>query len=166
VRLPARECRAGFFAESLPLIHVSPQPFGNTRRFLTVSISPATKGAVMKTLLISTIAGGMLLGACTSSGTAERNAVYGAAAGAAAGAVAGEVIAGKPGKGALIGAGVGAVGGAIAGCARADDCFGRARDHDDRRHDDYANRYYYVDPATGDTWWENGEFRSYGPGRP
>jgi hypothetical protein len=108
----------------------------------------------------------MLAAACTSSGTAERNAAYGAAAGAAAGAVAGEVVSGKPGKGAAIGAAVGAVGGAIVGCARADDCFGRARDSGERRYDDYADRYYYVDPETGDTWWENGEFRSYGPGRP
>lgn len=104
--------------------------------------------------------------ACTSSGTAEKNAFYGAAAGAAAGAVAGEVIAGRPGKGALIGAGVGAVGGAIVGCSRANDCFGRARDNGDRRFDRYADRYYYVDPRTGDAWWESGEFRSYGPGRP
>lgn len=120
----------------------------------------------MKTLMVSMSAAAFLAAACTSSGTAEKNAAYGAAAGAAAGAVAGEVVAGKPGKGALIGAGVGAIGGAIVGCARADDCFGRARDANDRHYDDYADRYYYVDPETGDTWWENGEFRSYGPGRP
>lgn len=120
----------------------------------------------MKPFMISAASAAFLAGACTSSGTAERNAGYGAVAGAAAGAVAGEVIAGKPGKGALIGAGVGAVGGAIAGCARADDCFGRARDDGDRRYDDYADRYYFTDPQTGDTWWEDGEFRSYGPGRP
>lgn len=120
----------------------------------------------MKTLLMPISAAGMMLAACTSSGTAERNALYGAAAGAAAGAIAGEVIAGSPGKGALIGAGVGVVGGAIVGCARADDCFGRARDNNDRRRDENADRYYFVDPDTRDTWWENGEFRSYGPGRP
>ena len=45
----------------------------------------------MKLLVSSAISGLMLVSACTSSGTAERNAVYGAAAGAAAGAVAGEV---------------------------------------------------------------------------
>lgn len=113
-----------------------------------------------------TAAGALMLGACTSSGTAERNALYGAAAGAAAGAVAGEVISGSPGKGAMYGAAVGAVGGAVVGCARADDCFGRARDADNRRYDDRARRYYYTDPQTGDTWWESGEFRSYGRGRP
>ncbi|MEX6633659.1 YMGG-like glycine zipper-containing protein [Hyphococcus lacteus] len=120
----------------------------------------------MKLLISAAASSLMMVSACTSSGTAERNAAYGAAAGAAAGAVAGEVIAGKPGQGAAIGAGVGAVGGAIAGCSRADDCFGRARDNGERRYDNYADRYYYVDPRTGDTWWQNGEFRSYGRGRP
>jgi hypothetical protein len=120
----------------------------------------------MKAALMMTLSGVLLSSACTSSGTAERNAIYGAAAGAAAGAIAGEVIAGSPGKGALIGAGVGVVGGAIVGCARADDCFGRARDNGDSRYDSNEKRSYYTDPKTGDTWWENGEFRSYGRGRP
>mgnify|MGYP007100933764 FL=1 len=117
-------------------------------------------------LLAAASSGLILIGACTSSGTAERNAIYGGAAGAAAGAVAGQVIAGKPGQGAAAGAAIGVVGGAIAGCARANDCFGRARDSGRRHRDSYADRYYYVDPQTGDTWWENGEFRSYGRGRP
>lgn len=120
----------------------------------------------MKTLIVAMVAGSMALTACTSSGTAERNALYGTAAGAAAGAIAGQVIAGKPGKGALYGAAAGAIGGAIVGCARADDCFGRARDSNKRNYDRSADRYYYVDPQTGDTWWENGDFRSYGRGRP
>lgn len=106
-----------------------------------------------------------LLGACTQSGTAERGALAGAAGGAAVGAIAGQIIAGKPGKGAAAGAALGAIGGAAAGCAQAKDCFGRARDHGERRYDSYAGRYYYVDPQTGDTYWENGEFRSYGRGR-
>lgn len=116
----------------------------------------------MRGFLVVSASGLLLIGACTASGTAERNALYGAAAGAAAGAVAGEVIAGRPGVGAAIGAGVGAASGAAIGCSKAKDCFGRARDHGDRRRDDYADRYYYVDPDTGDTYWENGEFRSYG----
>jgi len=120
----------------------------------------------MRILLVTAASGCLVLGACTQSGTAERNALYGAAAGAAAGAVAGEVVSGSPGKGAAVGAAIGAVSGAAIGCARAKDCFGRARDHNDRRYDDYAGRYYYVDPDTRDTYWDNGEFRSYGPGRP
>lgn len=120
----------------------------------------------MKPFLALASAGALSVAACTASGTAERNAAYGAAAGAAAGAVAGEVIADDPVKGAVIGAGVGAVGGAIVGCQRAKDCFDRARSTDERYYDERAGRYYYIDPDTGDTWWANGEFRSYGPGRP
>lgn len=63
------------------------------------------------------------------------------------------------------GAAIGAIAGASAGCAQAKDCFGRARDHGDRQYDSFAGRYYYVDPGAGDTYWENGEFRSYGRGR-
>lgn len=119
----------------------------------------------MRATLASLACGAMVLTGCTASGTAERNAVYGAAAGAATGAAAGAIISGQPGKGAAVGAIIGAVAGAGIGCARAKDCFGRARQANDRRYDSYASRYYYVDPNTGDTYWENGEFRSYGPGR-
>lgn len=51
----------------------------------------------MKLLGISGACAILLAAACTQSGAAERNAIYGAGAGAAAGAVAGEVIAGRPG---------------------------------------------------------------------
>ncbi|MBI1392628.1 MAG: hypothetical protein GC152_07795 [Alphaproteobacteria bacterium] len=119
----------------------------------------------MKTLILATSALGLAAG-CTASGTAERNAIYGAGAGAAAGAIAGEVIAGRPGRGAAYGAAIGAVGGAIVGCERSRECWGRARNSDRRYYDRRARRYYYVDPQYGDTWWENGEFRSYGRNRP
>ena len=120
----------------------------------------------MRPILATAAAAALLAAACTQSGTAERSALYGGAAGAAVGAAAGQVIAGKPGQGAAAGAAIGVVRGAIAGCARAKDCFGRARDSGDRHYDRRAGRYYYTDPQTGDTWWENGEFRSYGRGRP
>lgn len=119
----------------------------------------------MRKSLALTAAAAMVLSACTASGTAERNAVYGAAAGAATGAAAGAIISGQPGKGAAVGAIIGAVAGAGIGCARAKDCFGRAREGGDRRYDSYASRYYYVDPNTGDSYWEDGSFRSYGRGR-
>ncbi len=134
--------------------------------FLTPKAKEIPMRSPMKSMAIIGVASIVALSACTASRTAEKNALYGAAAGAAAGAVAGEVIAGSPGKGAIYGAAAGAVGGAVVGCARADDCFGRARDGNDRHYDNYAKRYYYVDPKTGDTWWENGDFRDYGPGRP
>jgi hypothetical protein len=121
----------------------------------------------MRALLCAAAASGLLVtGACTESRTAEKHAGIGAVAGAATGAVVGEVVAGKPGVGAGIGAVAGALGGAVVGCAKAEDCFKRARDSGDRRYDSRADRYYYVDPETGDTYWENGQFRSYGPGRP
>lgn len=104
----------------------------------------------------------LLTSACTATGRAERNALFGAAAGAAAGAIAGEVIAGRPGQGAAVGAATGALAGAIVGCNRAGDCFGRARHHNDRRHDRNGDRYYYVDPETNDTYWEDGSLRSRG----
>lgn len=102
---------------------------------------------------------------CTTSGTAERGALGGAAAGAAVGAIAGQIIGGRPGAGAAAGAALGALGGAAIGCQQAGDCFGQAQRGGDRRYDDYVGRYYFVDPQTGDSYWENGEFRSYGPGR-
>lgn len=120
----------------------------------------------MKIITTAAAASILFAGACTNSGTAERNAVYGGAAGAAAGALAGEVISGSPGAGAAIGAAVGAVGGAVVGCERSNECWGRARESDRRYYDQSADRYYYVDPQYGDTWWANGEFRSYGEGRP
>lgn len=119
----------------------------------------------MRILLTSLAAGGLILSGCTTSGTAERDAIYGAAAGAATGAAAGAIISGQPGKGAAVGAIIGAVAGGGIGCATAKDCFGRAKQANDRRYDDFAKRYYYVDPRTGDSYWEDGSFRSYGPGR-
>jgi hypothetical protein len=119
----------------------------------------------MRKFLILAAAGSIGLSACTASGTAERNAVYGAGAGAATGAAAGAIISGQPGKGAAVGAIIGAIAGAGIGCAQAKDCFGRARDGGDKRYDSYAQRNYYVDKQTGDTYWEDGTFRSYGPGR-
>lgn len=119
----------------------------------------------MRSSILVFAAGALALSACTQSGTAERSTLYGAGAGAAAGAAAGAIISGQPGKGAAAGAAIGAIGGLAAGCAKAKDCFGRAQEGGDRRYDSYAERYYYVDPRTGDTYWENGEFRSYGRGR-
>ena len=119
----------------------------------------------MKRITCLGAAAALSLGACTASGTAEKGALGGAAAGAAAGAIAGQVISGRPGQGAAVGAAIGALGGAALGCNQARDCFGQARDGGDRRYDDYVGRYYYVDPRTGDSYWEDGSFRSYGRGR-
>jgi hypothetical protein len=116
----------------------------------------------MRILAMTAASAALLAGACTESRTAEKDALYGAGAGAAAGALAGQLIAGKPGVGAAIGAGIGAATGAAIGCQKAHDCFHRARAAGGRQYDRSADRYYYRDPETGDTYWENGEFRSYG----
>ncbi|MGF1543563.1 MAG: hypothetical protein ACFB00_03510, partial [Parvularculaceae bacterium] len=69
---------------------------------------------------------------------------------------------GRPGAGAAAGAAAGALGGAALGCSQAGDCFGRARQSGDRRYDEQNGRYYYVDPRTGDTYFEDGVLRSRG----
>ena len=68
-------------------------------------------------------AGALAMAACTSFGTAERNAAAGAALGAAAGAAIGNNVGdGDATRGAAIGAAVGGVAGAVRGCNQAGDC--------------------------------------------
>jgi hypothetical protein len=98
----------------------------------------------MKMMLVGLGALGLAATGCQSTG---EGALYGAALGAAGGAVAGEVFAGSPGRGAK----------------RAGTCWGRARDHGRRRYDRYSDRYYYDDPCYGDSYWDDGSFRRYGP---
>ena len=91
-------------------------------------------------------ASALVLAACTSSGTTERNAAYGAAAGAAAGAIIGNNTgSGDAGRGAAIGAVLGGTAGAAKGCAEAEDCdLPGVKDQEDERDadgDGYANAY-------------------------
>ena len=131
----------------------------------------------LKTILAGTAAT-LMLTACASvedrynrSSSAERGAVGGALAGAAAGAIiAGE---GDDVEGALIGAGVGAAGGYILGNER-DKRNQRVYDggyrqgalppgiatDSNRYYDERTGRYYYRDPATGATYYANGERRT------
>ena len=118
----------------------------------------------------------LALAACTSTGNIERNA----GAGAAIGGVVGAAVGNNVGDGdAKTGAAIGAVLGGAAGAAR-----GANQDREqeirgiDRRqygdqgyapaassqryYDERADRYYTVDPRTGDTYWTNGELRSRG----
>ncbi|MEL6213616.1 MAG: hypothetical protein AAFQ96_08530, partial [Pseudomonadota bacterium] len=84
----------------------------------------------MKNMLIATATLALAATGCQTTG---EGALTGAAVGAAAGAIAGEVFAGRPGRGAAYGAAIGAALGAYEGCSRAGTCFGRARDHGQRR---------------------------------
>ncbi|MFN3610393.1 MAG: glycine zipper family protein [Hyphomonas sp.] len=68
-------------------------------------------------------AGALAMAACTSSGTAERNAAVGAGLGAVAGAAIGNNVGdGNATRGAAIGAAAGGVAGAVRGCSQAGDC--------------------------------------------
>lgn len=116
--------------------------------------------------IVSVAAGALLLAACTSTGNVERNAAKGAVAGAIAGAVLGNNVGdGDAQRGAAIGAVVGGVAGAAKG--RQDDI--RSGEGTQLRqpaagqellYDRNTGRYYYIDEATGRTYWQNGELRS------
>lgn len=83
-------------------------------------------------------AGALMMAACTSSGTAERNALGGAAIGAAAGAAIGNNVGdGNATRGAAIGAAVGGAAGAMRGCNQAGDCGNqnRPRNYDPNNYD-------------------------------
>jgi len=101
-------------------------------------------------LKIAAVGGAALvLGACTSSGTTERNAAYGAAAGAVAGAVIGNNTGdGDAGTGAAVGAVLGGAAGAAKGCVESEDCDAPGvkdqadeRDSDGDGHVDAYDRY-------------------------
>ena len=122
-----------------------------------------------KTLTLSAAA--LVLAACTSTGNIERNA----GAGAAIGGVVGAAVGNNVGDGdAKTGAAIGAVLGGAAGAARGanQDREQEIRGYGDRTYqapaqsqryyDQRADRYYTVDPRTGDTYWTNGELRSRG----
>ncbi|MEH6411948.1 MAG: YMGG-like glycine zipper-containing protein [Hyphomonas sp.] len=91
-------------------------------------------------------ASALVLAACTSSGTTEKNAAYGAAAGAVAGAVIGNNTGdGDAQRGAMIGGVLGGAAGAAKGCSEAEDCdMPGVKDQEDERDadgDGYANAY-------------------------
>ena len=127
-----------------------------------------------------TLAAAFGLAACTSTGAIERNT----GAGAALGGVVGAAIGNNVGDGdAKTGAAIGAVLGGAAGAARGANqdrereiqgisggqgAYGgyeepyRADGQAQRYYDRQADRYYTVDPRTGDTYWTNGDLRSRG----
>jgi uncharacterized protein YcfJ len=108
----------------------------------------------------------MTLGACTSTGNTERGALGGAALGALAGAVIGNNTgSGDAGTGAAIGAAVGAAGGAVYGAqkdkttAAQNGQYATGPKGEPLMYDNRANRYYYVDRASGRSYWANGDYR-------
>lgn len=104
-----------------------------------------------------------MLGACATDGqynTTAKDAAIAGAVGAAAGAViAGE---GNRAKGAVIGGAIGAAAGAAYGCSRDNICPWSDRNPNQSQlyYDSVAQRRYFIDKKTGDTFWESGEFRA------
>lgn len=88
----------------------------------------------------------------------QRNAAVGGALGAAAGAALSD----DDVEGALIGGALGAAVGYYTGCQQQGGCFvggKQVASRSDLQYDRDDRRYYYVDRATGRTYWENGEYR-------
>ena len=120
----------------------------------------------MKTLILTASAAALLLGACTTTGNVERNAATGAALGALAGAVIGNNTgSGDASTGAIIGGVVGGAGGAYAGQQK-DRAMGertqmrQGANGQPLQYDSYAGRYFFRDPATNRTYWQNGGLRT------
>ncbi len=106
------------------------------------------------------------LTACTTTGNTEKNAAIGAAAGAAAGAIIGNNVGDGDAKtGAIIGGIAGAAGGAYSGHQK-DKRIGEPTDFKQPAqgqplvYDEQAGKYYFVDQATGKTYWRDGTLRS------
>lgn len=114
----------------------------------------------MRTLFCAFVASSSLA-ACSSMDTmdpSQRNAAIGGALGAAAGAALSD----DDLSGALIGGALGAAVGYYTGCQEQGGCFvggKQVASRSDMIYDQNYRRYYYVDPGTGRTYWENGEFR-------
>ena len=115
---------------------------------------------MLRLLVVS--AASLSLAAC-----ANNSAVQGAAIGGTIGAVAGAVIGNNVGEGdadtgALVGGAIGAGVGAYAGCQRDGGCGWERNNpnHSDLVWDRTAQRYYYTDLETGDTYWQNGTPRT------
>lgn len=120
----------------------------------------------MTKFILATTASVVMLSACTTTGNVERNAAVGAGLGALAGAVIGNNVgSGDAETGAIIGGVVGAAGGAYTG-RQADQNMGERTQMKQRAggqdliYDSYAGRYYFRDPATNRTYWQNGALRT------
>lgn len=105
---------------------------------------------------------GLSMTACANNSAVQGGAI-GAGLGAATGAIIGNNVgSGDAETGALIGAIVGGAAGAYAGCQRDGGCGYEQNNpyHSELYFDRTAQRYYYVDTRTGDTYWRNGEPRT------
>jgi hypothetical protein len=112
------------------------------------------------------IATTLFMTACASNGASGKynETTQDAAIGAAVGAAAGAVLAGDGNRtqGAVIGGVLGGATGAVYGCSRDRVCPWSSNNSYQSQlyYDSRADRRYFVDSQTGDTYWESGEFRS------
>lgn len=120
----------------------------------------------MTKFLMTTCAAVLMLGACTTTGNVERNAAIGAGLGAVTGAIIGNNVgSGDAETGAIIGGVIGAAGGAYSGREK-DRAMGeptqmrRSANGQPLQYDSYAGRYYFRDPASQRTYWQNGTLRT------
>jgi uncharacterized protein YcfJ len=102
------------------------------------------------------------LAACTTTGNVERNAAGGAALGALAGAAIGNNTGdGDAETGAIVGGALGAAAGAYRGYSQDQRAQGAQQAMQGQRYyDQRVGRYYYVDPQTGSTYWDDGSLRT------
>ena len=117
--------------------------------------------------IISASALALAMSACTTTGNTEKGAAIGAASGAVIGAVIGNNVGdGDAGTGAAIGAIVGGVGGGYVG-SQQDKIDGeptrirQGAQGQELIYDSQAGRYFYRNPTTGKTYWQDGSIRSY-----
>ena len=115
-----------------------------------------------KLILSGICMAGLVLGACTTTGNTERNALFGTGLGAGLGAIIGNNTgSGDAETGAIIGGVVGGLGGAYSGYVQDQRYYyQRPQYYGPQLHYDYRfGRYYYVDPYSGRTYWQNGQYR-------
>lgn len=118
-----------------------------------------TKSNFKNILIIPAIATALAAGACTTTGNMERDAATGAAIGAIAGAIVGNNTgSGDASTGAAIGAVVGGAGGAYSGYQKDQNRMGP--NGQTMYRDQATGRGFYVNKATGQTYWADGSFRS------
>ncbi len=94
---------------------------------------------------------------CQNGTQPQRDAALGAAGGAALGAAISE----DKKTGALVGGAIGAAAGYYTGCRRQGGCYiGGTQVNSGLVYDDRADRYYFRDPNSGATYWQNGDIRT------
>ena len=113
----------------------------------------------MKTLFAAAVLAALPLSACVTTETSEQPTIFDMTSGA----YFGETIKSTTGHPAAFGSAFGVVSKSVAQCKRSRECYWRALNGGEFHMDETTGRQYFIDPKRGDSWWENGDFRGYGP---